>query len=89
MVIKTKPDLTSSSSPQAIGSAGEKASWITFRGSATTLRIGDVNVTTTRGLAFSAAGLIEFPRIDFNQGMYDLGTIYVVGTGTLQILYGC
>lgn len=93
MTVKAVVDFTMDGSPQAIGSAGQKATWITFRlpGS---IRIGDANVALSpgRGLLGSnspAQAVIEFPRIPFGQGQYDLSSIYLIGnSGTGTVTYG-
>jgi hypothetical protein len=91
MTPQTIADITPNGSATAIGAAGIKATWIIFVASGTTIRVGDSNVGAARGSNIPTGVPVLWPRCDFNQGRYDLGSVYVYGgsgSDKVSITYG-
>lgn len=87
MNINTLADITGDAANHQIASSGS-ASWIQFitpSSNSAAFRIGDTNISATRGLALAAGGSLLIPDInstlkDSNQyRSYDLSTIYYRG----------
>lgn len=91
MALHTLADVTIATTRAALSATSVKANWIILGGitvASASIRVGDVNVTTTRGAAIAAAGSLIFPPAG-NSNIYDLSEIYVVGTSNdkLSVLY--
>lgn len=86
VVPTTLADITGDAAAHKVASSGT-ARWVQFiaaSGNAAVVRVGDSNVSTTRGLPIAAGAGQMFPmlngdqRSSVNQQYYDLSTIYYV-----------
>lgn len=82
MVIATISDITPNSAKTQLSSTSIIAHWILFQAVGTTIRVGDTNTGSGRGALLQNGVEALFPRCSFDQGGYDLSTIYVYGTGS-------
>jgi len=92
----TLPDITPAGTKVALasvvtGTLPTRAVWINMTASGTTVRVGDVNVSSTRGQSLPTG--IPFnthPRGDNPQQPYDLATVYVIASSSdkVSITYG-
>lgn len=83
-MIQTLPDVTITGSAQALAAASKRCRWITVfapSGNSADVRVGDSNVTTSRGRSVPKGTGMDFPpQADDPTGAYDLADIYVIGT---------
>jgi hypothetical protein len=91
-MIHTLADVTVSATATAISATSIRANWVLMQGVtiSATARIGDSSITTTRGATMGAAkDAVSFPPCG-NTNVYDLSTIYVLGTASdkISVLYG-
>ena len=89
MTIQTLADITLTGAKVQLTTLNNlRATWIKFAATAGG-RVGDVNVSSTRGLLIQANVVTEFPRDSFDQSLIDLSTVYLFGSsGTVSITYG-
>ena len=91
--ISTLTDISGTGSKVALATSGS-ALWVQFvapAGNTAVVRVGDTNVTTTRGTAMAAGSGFLLPRISgTNQQLYNLSQIFVlVQSGdSLTVSYG-
>jgi hypothetical protein len=90
-MIHTLDDVTLSATATALSATSIKATWVQVQGVTITgtARIGDSNITSTRGATILSAGGSQFLPSHGNANMYDLSTIYVLGTlnDKVSVLY--
>lgn len=91
MALQTLPDKVLTAAPVALSTTSKKAAWVqvqanSFSGVA---RIGDRNITSSRGGIISSGGDYQFSPTLGNANGYDLSDIYVLGTpgDTVAILF--
>ncbi len=80
--ITTLADITGDGAAHAITSVSTNARWVLFisppANSATAIRVGDVNISSTRGAPMAAGGTLFYPSMATGDRAYayDLATIY-------------
>ncbi len=82
MAIQTLADVTITATAAKLSATSVKANWVLVYGQslAGAARIGDSNVSTTRGGIIAATnGSLLLPSVG-NTNCYDLSAIYIVGT---------
>lgn len=91
--ITTLADISGTGSKAQIATSGS-ALWVQFvapAGNTSTVRVGDINITTTRGTVMAAGSGFLLPRISTNtQQLYNLSQIYVLiqSGDSLTVSYG-
>lgn len=90
-MIHTLADVTVTATPTALSATSVRAAWVQIQAISISaeIRIGDQNITTTRGSKLlSALDAQFFPALGVCNS-YDLSTIYIVGTqnDTVSVLY--
>jgi len=91
MALQTKADITPNGTATALGAAGTMAIWVKLTATGTSCRVGDSNVSATRGVKLQNLVTTDLPRLDAYQGHYDLGQIYVFaasGSDAVSVTYG-
>ncbi len=90
MVLGTVADITPGGTPTALGPEGIKATWIKLTASGTSIRVGDSNVGSARGLAIPTGVTVTIERGDFDQQGYYLNQVFVYGTSSdkVSVTYG-
>lgn len=90
MTIGTIADVTPGGSATALSTGNEKATWIIFTATGTSIRVGDSNVASGRGVLLQTGVSTLLPVGDFDQGPYDLAQVFVYGSGgdKVSITYG-
>ena len=91
MVLGTIADITPNGAAVALSATeGALATWIKLTASGSTIRVGDANVGTGRGLVCPSGVETYLPPVAFDQGMYDLTAVYIYGTGAdkVSVTYG-
>jgi hypothetical protein len=93
----TLPDITPAGSKVELGTAATaagapiRAVWINMTASGTTIRVGDTNVSGTRGQALpTGLPFNTHPRGANDQTPYDLSNVFVFGSSSdkVSITYG-
>ncbi len=91
MQIGTIADITPGGSAVKLTAISTRAVWVAMTASGTSLRTGDVNTGSARGVVLqTGVETLVYPRADNAQVPYDLSTIYVYGSGgdKVSITYG-
>ena len=92
MALKTLPDQVLTAAPVALSTgASIRAAWVQVQANSLNgaARIGDRNITASRGGIIASGGDAQFGPTLGNANAYDLSDIYVLGTpgDTVAILY--
>ena len=92
MQIGTIADITPNGAAVALSATHQRAIFVDMVASGTSIRTGDSNVGSARGVALpTGAFTTPYPRQDNEQQPYDLSTIYVYGASgsdKVSITYG-
>jgi hypothetical protein len=91
MALQSLPDKTLTALPVALSATSKKAAWVQVQANslAGAARIGDRNITASRGGIIASGGDYQFSPTLGNANAYDLSDIYVLGTpgDTIAILF--
>lgn len=91
MAVQSLADKTLTASAVALSTSSIKAAWVQVQGVTLTgtARVGDANITASRGATLLSAGNAQLFPAQGNANAYDLSTIYVLGTAgnVVSILY--
>lgn len=91
MTIGTIADITPNGTATKVSATSIIAHWIQFTATGTSIRVGDANVGSGRGAGLITLVPAFWPRCSFDQGGYDLSTVYVYGgsgSDKVSITYG-
>lgn len=92
MTLATIADITPNGTATALtATAGLGAIWVAITASGTSIRVGDSNVGSGRGVAVATGTTLILPRCSTDQRAYDLSKIYVFGASgadKVSITYG-
>lgn len=91
MTISTQTDITPNSTATPLAAnPGALVTWLQVTANGSTIRLGDSNVSATRGMKCPSGVPVMLPRCDANQTQYDLSQVYVYGTGAdyASVLWG-
>ena len=92
MALHTLADMSLTTSPQPLSSTSVRAAWVSIQAqtAAGTIRVGDKNISSTRGgIIFVVQGYFFHPTLG-NANAYDLSDIYVLSSNAgdkVAILY--
>jgi hypothetical protein len=86
----TVADITPGGVATALGAEGIKATWITIVANGTSIRVGDKNVGSARGIVVPTGTSVTLPRGAFDQQGYYLDQVFVYGTSSdkVSVTYG-
>ena len=90
MVLGTIADITPGGVATALGAEGIKATWIKLLATGASIRVGDSNVGSGRGLVVGTTIPTTIERGDFDQQGYYLNQVFVYGTSSdkVSVTYG-
>ena len=94
VLIGTIADITGDASAHKVSATSLGATWIQFDcpsgNSGTAIRIGDSNVSSSRGALCAAGKTVIFPVVNRPPYRYDLSTIYYLAANNdkLTVTYG-
>jgi|HubBroStandDraft_3_1064219.scaffolds.fasta_scaffold48784_4 hypothetical protein len=86
----TVADITPGGVATALGPEGIKATWIKLLATGASIRVGDSNVGSARGLVVGTTIPVTLERGDFDQQGYYLNQVFVFGSDgdKVSVTYG-
>ena len=86
----TLPDVTTTGAATAITTAPTYAKWVMFTSNSQPSRLGDANVTASRGAGIASGQTVVWPPLPDPNDKYRLDQIFafITGGGTLSVTYG-